>query len=220
MTGNGLKSLRILFCTLILTLGCGSAHAAVVISGILDGDGSANLFDPATTTILGNVITIGLNNFTADAGVLTPPNVATAVDSLILTISTTLPNEVITEVTYAESGVANTGADGLASASGTMLVDGQLFNFLTATVLPNSMLNATWGSGGDVIVANKSSILVSITHSLIAAIFGPGAPANISKTAATLTVTTALIPLPPAAWLFGTALVALVSIGVRRHVSD
>ena len=74
----------------------GAAQAATVtFSNIMDGDGSAALFDTSTTvpTGDGDTLQIGLNTFTADGAFL-----PSALDTLSLTI-TAAPGRSITSIT-------------------------------------------------------------------------------------------------------------------------
>ena len=218
MIRNGLKSTSILFFTLTLLLSFGSAHAAfVTVSNVMDIDGSAINFDPATTSAGGtSTITIGFAaaGFIADSTAIN--TVATASDTLSMTV-TAAPGFVITGVRYFESGGGETGAGGVANAQGGMVVDGLPAGFGMFTYLPNG--GGDWDINSLIIpVANKTEIQLSATNTLIAFLFGVG-PATIFKDEARFEVTLAPVPLPPAVWLSGSALVGLVSIGARRHYS-
>ena len=56
---------------------------------------------------------------------------------------------------------------------------------------------------------------MSVSNSLLAFLFGVG-PATIEKTSATITGGLTAIPLPPAIWLMGAAVAALVSVKRRE----
>ena len=217
MIGNGLKSFRILFCTLVLS--CGSAHAQfVTFSNVMDGNGSALYFDVASNVQVGNVLTLGLgagvNVFAADGAAT-----ISAVDTMSMTI-TAPAGHFITSVAYSEAGTGETGTGGIAIATGSMVVDGMPSNFMSQLFNPNTAASAWVINPAAVLIANKSEITMSITNSLFAFLFDAlNGPADIEKTSAVITVTTALIPVPPAVWLFGSAVVALGSIGARRKAT-
>ena len=214
------------FCciTLVLAfaLSATSAQAATVtLSGVIDGNGSPLLFDPAANVqsgTFGEIITLGLNNFTAEVHSLAPPPFATAIDTLFMTI-TAPTGFAINLITYTEAGTGDT-VDGFASATGSMVVDGTPVNFLTQNFGP--LTSSGWSIlPTALVIANKSSIDISITNSLVAFVFaGSGTPdAEIHKTSdgSILTVGLTAIPLPPALLLMGTAIVALAAVK-RREV--
>ena len=68
------------------------------------------------------------------------------------------------------------------------------------------------------VIAGKESINLSITNTLFAAAFN-GGTAEIGKDSAVLTVGLAVIPIPPAIWMMGAAMAALVSMTVGRRNS-
>jgi hypothetical protein len=199
----------------------GAAQAATVtFSNIMDGDGSNALFDTSTTVPSGDgdTLDIGLNNFTADGTFI-----SSALDTLSLTI-TADPGRSITSITYTESGSGET-ANGAAFATGSIVADNQPINF--PTVFFNQNQQGAWtitpesqALTGKIFIANKESIGVSITNSLMAVAFAPNEIARISKTNAFLTVNTEVntVPLPAAGWMFGSALISLV-IGARRRLT-
>lgn len=192
----------------------GIAHSATVtFSNIVDGNGLPLLFDPATTAPDagdGNILNIGLTNFSADGGSIVT---SSAVDTLSMII-TAPAGYVITSVAYTEAGSGET-TGGVAFASGSIVADGIPTNFLTQVFAPQS--SSGWSiSPTPTLIANKDSIAVSITNSLIAFSFTPADVSYIEKSEATLTVSIAAIPVPAAAWLFGSALIALVGIQRRK----
>ncbi len=200
-----------------------SAQAAMVtVTNVVDGNSSSTLFDPSFGPPTGisqsgpsdEVISIGLDTFTATVTGLSPL-FATALDTLFMTI-TAPAGYFISLITYTESGTGTT-SDGFASATGSMVIDGIPVNFLTQNFGPVT------SSGWTILptptpIANKTSINISITNSLVAFAFkGPNNPAaTISKTGATITVGLTAIPLPPALWMMGAAVAALVTVGRRR----
>ena len=205
---------KVLLASLLFGLSAVAQSAVVTFSDITDGNGTSAYFDPATTTPDGgdgNVLNIGLDSFLADgsSGATT-----SAVDTISMVI-TAPDGYVITSVTYSETGTVET-TNGVATASGSIVADGIPSNFLTVIAAPGTAVGG-WGiDAGPVAIANKQSIAVSITNSLFAFSFSPQEIALIEKTDATLTVEIAEVPLPAAAWLFGSALIALVSIQRRK----
>jgi len=187
--------------------------ATVDFTNIMDGDGQPRLFDAANTApdpTDGNILIIGLNDFTADgASAVT----SSAVDTMSMTINAPA-GFFISSVSYTEGGTGIT-TNGVAAATGSIVVDNTPTNFLTQLFQPNA--NSGWtitpviAYGG-----NKSSINVSITNSLFAFAFSPTDTAEITKTSATLTVGIEPVPLPPAVWLFGSTLLGFVAFSRRR----
>lgn len=210
-----LKGLTQAACGLVLILSVSTANAMdVIISNLADGDGVSNLFDVSGTSASGSLITIGLNDFRADG---TNALQQSAVDTLSMTL-TAPTGFVITSISYSESGAGKTES-GVAVATGSLVADGIPVNFLQQLYAPN-----TGGAPGDPIIgwsidvidlaiANKESIDLNITNSLFA--FSFGGAAEIEKTEATLTVGLSAIPIPPAIWMMGAAITALVTVGRR-----
>jgi|LNFM01.1.fsa_nt_gb hypothetical protein len=188
----------------------GAQAATVTFSNLADGNNAAQFFDIGSTTIAGNSISIGINGFTANgANNLTLSALDTF--SFLVTAPTGFK---ITKVTYTESGNGQT-TGGVAMATGSITADGTPKNFLTQLFLPNTGLS-DWSIGGSVDVANKDSIAVSIVNSLFAVAFDPTQIATISKTGASISVDVAPIPLPPAVWMLGSAIVGLVTVSRRK----
>ncbi|MGR9091919.1 MAG: hypothetical protein ACU85U_15210 [Gammaproteobacteria bacterium] len=65
------------------------------------------------------------------------------------------------------------------------------------------------------LIDNKNSIDINVTNSLFAFALAGGARATIEKTGASLVVGLAAIPIPPAIWMMGAAITALVTVGRR-----
>jgi hypothetical protein len=139
-------------------------------------------------------------------------------DTLLVTV-TAAPGEILRTITYSESGVYVAPAS-FVGASIQLLVNGSgpaPASFFTS----NS--SGGWGGNGapvsqtiDVSVFNLTSAIVSISNQLIAS---PGG--SILKDFSQLSIDTqaaAVVPLPPAMWLMGAAVVALVSVGRRQSV--
>jgi hypothetical protein len=137
-----------------------------------------------------------------------------ATDTLFMTI-TAPAGYLINLITYTETGTGTTDASGFATATGSMVVDGTPINFLT------QMFGPSTSSGWSILptptpIANKSSIDMSISNSLVAFLFVPGT-ATIEKTGAVITVGLTAIPIPPAIWMMGAAIAALLTGGRRRR---
>jgi len=186
--------------------------ATVTFSNFADGNNASSFFDIGTTTVSGNDISIGINNFKADG---TSQLTLSALDtfSFLITAPTGFK---ITKVSYTESGTGAT-TNGVALATGSITADGTPKNFLTQLFLPNTSLS-NWSISGSVDIANKDSVAVSIVNSLFATTFGGiGDIANVAKTAASISVEVAPIPVPPAVWMLGSALVGLATVGRRKR---
>lgn len=208
------RYMKILLASLLFGLSGLAQAADVTFSNISDGNNSPAYFDPATTVPDagdGNILNIGINNFEANgaSGATT-----SAVDTLSMII-TAPDGYYITSVTYSEAGEVET-TNGVATASGSIVADGKPSNFLTQVAAPGTALGGWSITAGPVAIDNKESIAVSITNSLFAFAFTPLDIARIEKTEASLSVQIAPVPLPAAAWLFGSALIALVSIQRRK----
>ncbi|MDA7687065.1 hypothetical protein N8793_03235 [Pseudomonadales bacterium] len=199
---------RFLIASMLLSLSATAQAAVVAFSNIVSGDGAPTFFDESTTTpdaVNGNVLNIGLNNFGADGA--SSSNTA-AVDALSLVI-TAPEGYMITSLLYSEAGQAET-TGGTAVASGSIVADGMPTNFATQVFAPGTTLSAWSIEPGFITIDNKQSIAVSVTNSLFAYAFGPTDIAMIEKTSATLTVGLTQVPLPAAAWLFGSAIAGLI----------
>lgn len=201
---------------LLLVTGFATANAASVgISNVMDGNLSTSLFDTTNITqsqaMNGDiVIELGLDNFMADGGSL---GTSSAVDTLFMTL-TAPTGFVITSISYSETGAGET-QNGVAMASGSIVANGIPANFLTQVFSPNTPPNAWSITVLPIAINNKESIDVNITNSLFAFAFAAGQTAQIEKTSASLTVGLSAIPIPPAIWMMGAAITALVTVGRR-----
>ncbi|MGD9604411.1 MAG: VPLPA-CTERM sorting domain-containing protein [Gammaproteobacteria bacterium] len=157
-----------------------------------------------------------LVNFTASNNV--------ANDTLSFTIQVG-PGEVIKEVIFREAGEVNIVGGGFYTAVGEITVNGvsktagNAFGFVGVT--GNTTFDFDNGAGGQLFdfsaSAGLTSANVTLTNILSAfALPGLENSATITKTTAQLLVVTQPIPLPPAAWMLGSALVGLVTVGRRR----
>jgi len=202
------KILPTLLCTAALAATSAAQAATVTFSNFADGNNAALYFDIATTSQTGNTLTLGLNNFTANG-----LNVS-ALDTLSFLVTAPTGFQ-ITRISYSENGTGQT-TNGVALATGSMTADGTPKNFLTQMFTPNTGAS-NWSISGSIDIANKDSIAVSIVNSLFAVTFGGiNDIATVSKTGATIEVEVAPVPLPPAVWMLGSALVGLATVGRRK----
>lgn len=215
MDRNFLKGIGKAVAVLLLTAGFATANAAsVTISNLADGNDASSLFNIAGVTqsdVGGDVvIDLGLESFIADG---TSGATQSAVDSMFMTL--TAPTGFrITSISYSETGQAQT-ENGVAMASGSIIADGIPSNFATQVFAPNST-PAEWTiTVLPIAIDNKESIDVNVTNSLFAFSLAPGEIAQVEKTAATLTVGLTAVPIPPAIWMMGAAITALVTVGRR-----
>jgi len=188
----------------------GANAATVTFSNLADGNGAPSFFDIGTTTISGNQITIGINNFKADGA---SQVTVSALDTFSFTVTAPTGFK-ITKITYTESGKGET-TNGFAAATGSITADGTPKNFLTQLFIPNTS-ESDWSITGSVNIADKDSIAVSIVNSLFAAAFLPTDLAYVEKTGASISVDIAPVSVPPAVWMLGSAIVGLATVGRRK----
>jgi len=200
----------------LLALGSGAAQASSVTtySGFADGNGLPLLFDAVATetgaAAGGNSLTIVVNNFKADGA---SSATYSALDTLAFNI-TAPDGYVITKIKYIEGGEGAANG-GVALATGSINVAGTPYNFLTQLFQAND--SGAWTiqahSLAGIDVPSLAVVPVSIVNSLFAV---GGTTATIQKINATLDVTVAAIPLPPAVWLLGSALFGVGVLGRRN----
>ena len=200
-----------LLCTAAMAMASTAQAATVSFTNLADGNGAALYFDVGTTSASGNTLNIGLSNFTANGQSQLS---LSALDTLSFLV--TAPTGFhITSISYTESGTGAT-TNGFALATGSLTADGIPKNFLTQMFTPNTGASS-WSISGSIDIANKDAIAVSIVNSLFAVAFNPLADiASISKTGASISVEIAPVPLPPAVWMLGSALVGLATVGRRK----
>jgi hypothetical protein len=203
-----------------LMFAAAASQAATVQFTDLD-DAFPQFFDLATTTPSGNVLTIGLDAFAADAGGGTPAQIG--FDTITFRI-VTQPGYYVTKVVYTEGGdvsraAPNVGDVALTVATGSWVVNGMTGGF--DTILGTSPTNGTvsWEisaqTPGFTAADDMTNFLVSITNNIQAVAVGGTADARIEKTYASVEVFTAVIPLPPSVWLLGSALFGVGVLGRR-----
>lgn len=202
------KIVSLTICVWIVSMLAGQASADVVtFSDINDSNNASGtepreFWDIATTAPTGDkTLGIGVLDFFADGGTIF------AFDTLSVTI-TADPGYVITKITYMESGNRTVNAGGTAIYTGSATANG-LANPLGQNIFPAGS-NGFWSAGAefDYQIADAiSSVFFDVTNVLIAT-----GDAVISKGAASITVETAPVPLPPALWMLGSALVGLFAV--------
>ena len=206
----------------LLSIGSMAASAAVAtLENINSSDGGATLFDPGTTSIAAtmdptvNMVTIGLMDFEAITTDVTAP--ATALDTIFMTVVAPT-GYLITGINYFESGTFDV-TGGVVVADGSIVVGGTSTDLGTPTVVTDAVGTAsgTFSYPVSVDVAGLTEVDISATNSLLAAVFGsPGASAEIIKDVAYFEVELTAVPLPPAVWLFGTAVMGLMAVRSRK----
>ncbi len=185
--------------------------AVATFSNILDGNGDSSLFDTTATgadPTDGNILNIGLNDFRAEFGTIS------ALDTLSFMI-TAPDGYFINALTYTESGSGLTASDGVAIATGSIVVNNVPVNFLSQVFGPNS--GSAWSISpilpASIFNNQPSVVAVSIVNSL----FAVGSDDNtwIEKDSAALTVNLASVPVPSSLFLLGSGLFA-ITFRMRR----
>ena len=207
-------------------IGAGLAAQAgtVSVSDFSDPTPDALFLLPTETSAVGNIttFTIGLapSGFAAVAG--TTDVVPVDVGSTSETISFNLvaaAGQKIVSISYTETGQATLDSGTVAIATGGVTANLHSQNFPSVIfAAPTTDFGWTLGPAAfDFSALSLTTVPVTITNHLSAIAFGPsGADVSISKNAPTLIVETAPIPLPPAVWMLGSALVGLVTVRRRR----
>lgn len=188
----------------------GMANAAnVTFTGIDDADGLAALFDPASTVANGNTLDFGISNFeaAAAAGLFTQ-----ATDTMVLTINAPAGFR-ITKITYSEGGEGSSVGGGISFAVASVIVNGSAIEPISRAFLGG---DGGWDAETSVSFAGLvTSATLSVTNTLAA--FGGAGSASIEKTFANLSAEIAPVPVPPAVWMLGSAIVGLATVGRRKN---
>ena len=208
----------------VLLAGSTAASAAfVTFSNINDSDPGG--FGAAL--IAGNSLQIDVSGFNATA-VGTDDDIDLNPIFDTLSFKVTAPTGMFIEsFNYHEhlKAINVIGPGGIAKikATGSLVLNGDSFSLGTF-----SLSGATFLGGTPFVLGNENSILlpgsvteltVSITNSILAVALGDGTTANVAKGQfgdEVFSVNLAPIPLPPAAWMLGSALVGLVAVGRRK----
>lgn len=201
-----------LFALGLLCAGGATQAATVLFSDMSSGNGIPLLFDPAASVVNIDELEIGLNNFNATSIGGFP---AVPVDNFVVKI-TALPGYFITSLDYSEVYDYSVSVGGVAGITLTGLANGSPANPSGAFFTGGSGTNV--GISFDTITLGPgvTEVLFSISNTLFA--FAPVGTTSITKTAATLTVGTTPVPLPPALGLLGAALVGLATVSARRRI--
>lgn len=209
---------------LAMALGTSVASAAQVqVTGVATGDNSEALFGTniEQTGVNGEVLTLDINEFVADnsgAGILLPETVT---DTVTMTL-TAPENYRISSILYNEGGTAQT-SDGVVTVTGSITVGGIPVNFNEEVIIGDSGGEVPWEVDPIplALLGGVESVAVTITNTLFAFGFEPSSIATIEKTDAVLTLglTPTAIPIPAAAWLFGSGLLGLVGIARRKKAT-
>lgn len=192
----------------ILMGAASAANAFTVTFGpATDSDGVAKFYDPASNTLVGlQGMNLALGTG-ADAFKSNEALVGIAQDANDFTITCTLC--VITKVTLTETGTGSAPLGSFSAAQGKLTADGSSQN--TVMALYSGGASGPFSIATSVAVDNKAFIAVNVNNSLFSA--GGG---SIEKLSSVIDVEVTAIPLPPAAWMLGSALVGLVTVGRRK----
>lgn len=195
-------------------VGATSGASAATVSFFDLTDSDPGNYDIGTTTASGNVLTLGVTNFVASApgtvlGIPVP--FANAFDTISFKIQAPV-GYYITKLSYAESGTYNNDDPTFTYATGSWVVDG---TSQSLGIFFQGGADGQWSLSKDRMIAGMADLIsVSITNNLFAV--APTGAASIAKTAASLTVEIAPIPVPPAVWMLGSAIVGLATVGRRK----
>lgn len=221
------KLIGLLATALCLAIASASSFAvAVTTENESDSHAGVFLFNSLANAVavddgtLVSRVNLGLNAFEAVATSQTSPGDAFDTTSLDIVAP---DGYVITGIQFVEELEFEVN-NGIIIANGSLEV-GDVTSNLGDTLIVNTFLDLGMMSGsfdsGFIALDNLASIDVSVTNSLTAVEFGVDSVAEIFKTAAYFDVTlaeAAPVPLPPAAWLLGSAVLGLLT--VRRNKNN
>jgi len=202
---------RIVF-GLALVFTMSAAHAVgVTVDDVFSGDGEANFGTTFTQSgAFDEIIEIDLNAFVATSSSFGDLNIVTDSVRMNLTAPTGYK---ITSITYTEEGSGNTG-NGIAAASGTIFINSTPNNFAMVLLQQNS--NSGWTIGPVLnAVDGLDSVEVEITNMITAIALDASTTTTIGKSFAEIEVGLTAVPIPPAIWMMGAAITALVTVGRR-----
>lgn len=205
-----------------LTLFSAAASASTVTySGVNDANPVGG-FDSATTVpdgSDGNILNIGLDNFSVFSANNTPANTFDTI-SFVVEAPT---GWVITGIEYTEHLTAErtyTNGGAVTISTGSWVVDNKTTYFdqvIGTSDLGGSTFEFDMGLSKSWNVSDAITDLeISINNQITAVAFGDG-EASLTKYPATFTVTLSQVPLPPAVWLLGSAILGLGTI--RRRIA-
>ncbi len=226
---NFKKTFRALAFALLGVAG-GQASAAVVTVSGANVDYS---FDDALLGLFGNYSIAG-DTLSFDPTTF----IANATGTGIVVTSATTPTITVTAksgvkinaVSLFEQGdyfMINDGGTTLVAASGQFIVDNapNAINAggLTAAQSPadvgaNGLTTTTWTISKSVALSDAASTTLKLQNILVAGISGGMQAAFIEKKLVQFSVETAPVPVPPAVWMLGSAIVGLATVGRRKQV--
>jgi len=210
-----------LLATAGLALFATNLHAATItFSGFDDNNDAPEGYDPvATAAAADGFFDPGLPEVVIDIATVDFAAVSTAgtveVNFDQLSFTATAPDGwFITGVAYSEEITATTTLSGFAAATASIDVNGISSPLGTLTLSGGSAGTTTFATPDIIDVGNATSVTLSIDNNLFAA--GGG---EISKSNAQVGFVLAPVPVPPAVWLFGSAVAGLSLVGRRRFAA-
>ena len=193
---------------MMMGVASGASAFTVTFSKATDSDGVAAFYDPANNSLIGlQGMNLALGTG-ADAFKTASATVGIAQDANDFTI-TCAGGCLITKVTLTEMGTGSSGVAGFAAGQGKLTADGTSQNTVLASYFGGA--SGPFTIATSVAVASKSSIAVNVNNTLFSANGG-----SIEKLSSVIDVEVSAVPLPPAAWMLGSALVGLVTVGRRK----
>lgn len=216
----------------LLGVGANASAAGVSVSALNDVFGifNAQPFDTTSNTLLFAPTlvdpNIGLTSFAASSvnGVGTLGPLGIKYDTVSVTFKAD-PGMKITNIAFGEKGTFVRLGDSAATyAGGSIVVNGSApVTFVPVPLETNQQGSANvtdWDVGFTTPISfqvNGDTATVVFTN-ILAALTAPGTQdiAIISKKLAAIHVDVAAVPLPPALWMLGSALVGLVTVGRRK----
>ena len=185
-----------------------ASAATVTFSAFGDADGLTALFNPAASVATGNTLDLGVNAFTASAaaGLFTQ-----ATDTMTLTITAPAGFK-ITKISYSEGGTGSASGGGVSFAVASVIVNGS-----AAEPIARVFAGGSGGWDADTSISFSeivTSASLSVTNTLAA--FGGAGAASITKSFASLSADIAPVPVPPAVWMLGSAIIGLATVARRK----
>jgi len=220
---TGLLAAAALFGATALT---GAQAANVTYSDIDDAfnvpEVPFEMFDVGATAVDGgnaNRLNLGLTDFKADS-----TTSLFSFDTMSLLITAPV-NYVITKLTYKETASFSLENQSFVAATGSIAAGGQTKNLgLNSASIASEGADSAgdWNLGAtfDFAVGDGvSELLVTVSNSLVAIATGATGDASVTKTSAYVEAELSFVPIPPAVFLLGSALMGLVVVGRRRETA-
>lgn len=189
---------------------------SVTFGGFDDNDGFATGFDADATALAADgTFTMGdpsvsLALITQDFAVDTDPGgVDVFYDQLAFTMEAPA-GWFITGIEFSETISYDATGSGFAAATASIDINGESSE-AGSFGMTGSMGQNFFGTSGVVPIGNQTLVAISIDNNLFAA-----NGAQLSKSDAQVGVTLAPVPVPPAVWMFGSAVAGLSVIGRRQ----